>query len=91
MDKELEAIYTKPGEAGSYTSAKRLYREARRRGIKVSFSQVEKYVAGQLSNTMFRRTRRKRVATFAAVVDQKWELDLAFYPPYNKFIGFLVW
>lgn len=91
MDGRLEEIYTSAGRAGSYTSLGQLYREARRRGLKVSREEVGEFVARHPSETLFRRTRRTPVATFAATLNHKWQLDLGFYPPYRGFTAFLLW
>lgn len=87
----LKKIYTEAGKAGSYSSAGELWREAKRRGLPVRRKDVEDFVASYRSNTLFRRGKRKPVAIFAATINQKWQLDLGFYPAYRGFIGFLVW
>lgn len=91
MENELTRIYTEVGKAGSYSSARELYAEAKRRGLAVKKSHVEDFVKGYRSETMFRRRNLKPIATFAATLDQKWQLDLGFYPSYRGFTAFLVW
>ena len=88
----LRSIYTASGEAGSFSSAEQLFREARRRGLRVSKAKVREFTSAFRAESQFRRRKRREVATFAVALNQKWQLDLGFLtPPYRGYTAFLVW
>lgn len=91
MNEEINRVYKDVGRAGAFSSAGELYTAIRRRGIKVKRKDVDEFVKSQLSNTMFQRRKRKQVVTFSPTLDNKWQLDLGFYPIYKGFQAFLVW
>ena len=90
-EEELEKLYTATGEAGSWGSAEALRRAARRQGLSVGREEAERFVAAYPSNTLFRRRRRLPLVNFAITKDQKWQLDLGFYPAFRGITAFLIW
>ena len=90
-DKFLSGIYETLGGPGSFGSAKALFLEAKRRGSKLNLSQVKQWASRFKSESLFREKPRRPLKVFAMAKSHKWSLDLAFYPPYNKIIGFLIW
>lgn len=90
MEEDLRRLYENPREPGGYSSAPQFYRAAKRAGLHVTREVVEKFVSGYKSESLYRRRKRKHVATFAVGLDHKWQLDLGFYPSYRKFAAFLV-
>lgn len=55
----LKSIYYSPGEAASFSSVDRLYREANDRDPTITRSDVEKFLSGQLTYTLHRRIIRR--------------------------------
>lgn len=78
LEKSIEEIYTKPSSPGSFGGVEQLFRECRRRKIKVTKSQVEKWLTHRLTYTLHKPARKtfKRNKTTVFYIDELWQMDL---------------
>ena len=78
MDLMLRTIYNDAGSPGSFSGVDQLYREAKRRGLRVTRDGVRKWLAGNVTYTLHkpaaRKLRRNRVKVF--YIDETWQMDL---------------
>lgn len=77
MDR-LKDIYFDIKSAGSFSGADTLYKEARKRNIKITKDSVKKWLYDKLPYTLHKPVKRKfkRNKTIAFYIDQHWQLDL---------------
>ena len=75
---QLDDIYGDPSQPGSFGGVDNLYRDARKRGIRVTKKQVEEWLATKLSYTLHRPALKKfkRNRTVAFFIDETWQMDL---------------
>ena len=80
MDKKLKEIFTDPVKSSAaFTGAHNVFKEAKKRNLKVSFNRVTKFMRGQESHTRHFPARKKfrRRITYATAIDSDWQADLA--------------
>lgn len=79
MDALLEKLYTDPSSPAAYSGVKNLLREARRQNPNVQQSDVENYLQGQSTYTLFkpRRVRYRRLQTVPSGYMTDMQADLA--------------
>ncbi len=77
MDK-LADLYYDPSNPASYSSARRLYMEAKQRGFRVTERNVKQWLQQQRVYTTHKRVRLKFPRTKIRVfgIDELWEADL---------------
>ena len=75
---QLEDIYGDPSQPGSFGGVDNLYRDARRRGIRVSKKDVENWLSKKLSYTLHKPARKnfKRNRTLVFFINETWQIDL---------------
>ena len=74
----LNDIYEDPSSPGSFGGVDALYREARKRGLRVTKNEVKDWLSGKLSYTLHKpaRKRFKRNRTTVFYVNELFQLDL---------------
>ena len=77
--KELDKIYYNAGEPGSFGGVKRLFSNAKAKGLKVNEKIIKNYLAAQASYSLHKPARRhfSRNPTIVGGIDQQWQADLA--------------
>ena len=77
--KELDQIYYRPDEEGSYGGIQKLLRAAKAKGLKVSEKSIIDYLDRQASQSLNKPSRKnfKRNQTVVGGIDQQWQADLA--------------
>ena len=76
----LKELYYNPEDPGSYGGVDRLFRSAKKAGVKgVTRGRVKKFLADQQSYTLHKPARRrfKRNPTYVKGIDGQWQADLA--------------
>lgn len=78
-DTELKKIYYDVTSNGAYGGVERLYKEAKRRNLKVSRSTVKNFLADELAYSLHKPARKnfKRNRTYVSGIDAQWQADLA--------------
>ena len=91
----LKEIYEDPSQPGAFSGVHQLYKEARRRGIKITKPEVAYWLRKRLSYTLHKpaRKRFKRNKTVVFYRDELWQMDLCDMKElkeYNDGITFLL-
>lgn len=91
----LRTIYETLSSPGSLTTADKLYKEARRRGVKTTKLKVQQWLSKELSYTLHKPIRKKfpRNKTIVFYIDELWQMDLcdmASLKQYNDECTFLL-
>ena len=77
---ELDDIYYKAGDPGSYGGIRRLFTRAREIGLRnISQNKIRKYLSNQHAYSLHKPARRRfrRNKTVVGKIDQQWQADLA--------------
>ena len=78
MESLLKTIYFDPHNTAGYSSHDKLYNEAIKSDSSVRRANINKFLSGEDSYTLYRNRRKKfnTARTFASCVDYSWQTDL---------------
>jgi hypothetical protein len=80
MDLMLEDLYYNPKKKSAFGGVSRLYEEAKKVNKKIRKNDVETWLSGQQSYTLFRDRLKNKYPTwkyYVIAIDQQWSIDLA--------------
>src|SRR5260221_13069267 len=86
IEKLLSSIYYNTKNSGSFGSVYKLYREAIKFKADLTFSEVKKWLSGELTYTLHYPARRrfKRNKILVNHIDEQWEVDLVDMREFSK-------
>ncbi len=93
---KLSELYFNPRSPAAFSSISDLYREVKKRGIKITKKQVEQWLRGidTFGITQTGRYKFKRLRTYSYCLFDLMQADLletgGFYPKQNKNVRFVV-
>lgn len=78
----LNQLYYDPAEPGSFSSAKKLFHAARRRGLKVSLKDVQQFLENQNTYSRHRPLKKRfvRRPTVTSGPNVQWQMDIIVLP-----------
>lgn len=78
INEKLREIYFDPGSPGGLGGVQRLYKEAKKRGIKVTLKETKDFLAGQETYSLFKPVIRrfKRNPIIVKGINKIWSADL---------------
>lgn len=79
-EKELEKIYTSPGESSAFSSVDKLFRKLKKEGYNVTRLQIKSWLDNNYTYAIhkYRRKTFPRNPILASDIDQNWQADILF-------------